>query len=75
MKAFVALVCLFAIAGCDFTDKPLSKYQMVAAKGSTPQEDRAWVLDTTTGRLSLCYESAAQLKCLDQGSALVAPKK
>ena len=72
MKNLIILTLLFAITGCDLSDKPQAKYQVVAAKGSTPNEDRAWVLDTVSGRLSLCYETAATVKCLDQATAPVA---
>lgn len=61
MKIFLLVVGLL-LSGCDAQ----GKYQIVAAKGSTADEDRVWILDTVTGRVSLCYESAAQIKCLGQ---------
>lgn len=65
MKLLIILL-LLSLVGCDFQ----SKYQIVAAMGSSANEDRAWVLDTKTGQVSLCYESAAHIKCLEQTQPL-----
>jgi hypothetical protein len=65
---FVAL--LVALAGCDSQ----SRYEMQAAHGSTPEEDRVWILDTFTRQVSLCYESAATVKWLAQSSAPTASR-
>lgn len=64
---FLALVIV--LAGCD---QP-GRYQIEATKGSTPDDDRAWVLDTKTGRVSLCYEHAGAVKCLH--TSAVPPQK
>jgi hypothetical protein len=58
-----------ALAGCD---QP-GRYQITAAKGSTPEEERVWVLDTKTGRVSLCFEHAGAVKCLH--ASAIPPQK
>lgn len=63
------LSLLLILGGCD---QP-GRYQIEATKGSTTEEERVWVLDTKTGRLSLCYEHAAAIKCLR--SNVVPPQK
>lgn len=63
----IAVIALGS-TGCEqvTAQSPAANYQMVAAKGSTPAEDRAWILDTKTGSVRLCYESAAAIHCLTQ---------
>jgi len=51
---------MVVLAGCDHA----GRYQLAATRGSTSEDDRVWVLDTKTGRVSLCYEHAATVKCL-----------
>lgn len=63
---FLILPVLLSLTGCDLQ----GKYQIVAAIGSNANEDRAWVLDTKTGQVNLCYESAAHIKCLEQSQPL-----
>ena len=60
---------MLAIAGCE---QP-GRYQIAATTGSTSEDDRVWVVDTKTGRVSLCYEHAAAVKCLH--ASAVAPQK
>lgn len=59
---YAIILFAFLIGGCEKADR----YQIVAAKGSTPEEDRAWVLNSETGKVSLCYEHLAEVKCLRQ---------
>lgn len=61
MKIAIAMLAVVALAGC--------RYQLEVAGGSTMAEDRVWVLDTFTGRVSLCYETAARIGCLEPNSA------
>lgn len=68
------LVILLLLSGCDNFEQR-GRYQMVVAGGSTTTEDRVWVMDTTNGRVSLCYETAAKIGCLPQGWAAESPKK
>lgn len=65
--ALTAVVCslLLAVSGCD----KHGRYQIVAARGSNAQEDRVWMVDTDTGRVSLCYETSAHVACLEQSEA------
>jgi len=65
---FLFLALLTVLGGCDQTPR----YQIEATKGSTPEDDRAWVLDTKTGRVSLCYEHVGAVRCLQ--SSAVPPK-
>lgn len=60
----IAIACslLAALSGCDKSPW----YQMAAAHGSSGQEDRVWVLDTESGRVSLCYEASARIACVPQ---------
>ena len=67
---FLPTILLVLLVGCDQT----GRYQITAAKGSTPEDDRAWILDTKTGRVTLCYEHAATVKCL-HASAIPAQKE
>ncbi len=69
MKVAIVLT-LLALTGCDAP----GRYQIAVAKGSSMQEDRVWVLDTATGRVSLCYETAARIGCLEESWA-PGPKK
>ena len=68
---FIIVLILFALTGCDAH----GRYQIVSAGGSSIEEDRVWVLDTATGRVSLCYESAARIACLEQSSEPEPQKK
>lgn len=65
------MLMLVALAGCE----QRGRYEIKAAGGSTPIEDRVWVLDTATGKISLCFESAAKLRCLEEAQAFGASKK
>ena len=65
------LLMLVALAGCE----ERGRYEMRTAGGSTPNEDRVWVLDTATGKISLCFESAAKIRCLEESQAFGASKK
>ena len=57
---YLFLGLMIVLTGCDQS----GRYQIEATKGSTPADDRVWVLDTKTGRVSLCYEHAGAVKCL-----------
>lgn len=70
MKLAITLV-LLALTGCDAP----GRYQIAAAGGSNAEEDRVWVLDTATGRVSLCYETAARIGCLEESWAPGPQKK
>lgn len=63
MKFCILLLAL--LAGCN---QASSRYQMVAAQGGNPSESKVWVLDTVTGKVSLCYENAAVINCLAPSS-------
>ncbi|WER48609.1 hypothetical protein CupriaWKF_27960 [Cupriavidus sp. WKF15] len=39
------------------------------------QEDRVWVVDTESGRVSLCFEAAARIRCLPQSGPPGQPGK
>ncbi len=52
-----ALLFLVLLAGC-------GRFQAVPAVGATAYESRVWRLDTITGAVSLCYETAATIRCL-----------
>ena len=65
------LLILVALAGCE----ERGRYEIRAAGGSTANEDRVWVLDTATGKVSLCFESAAKIRCLEETQAFGANKK
>lgn len=66
---YIFFAGLLLLGGCE---QP-GRFQIEASKGSTPEDDRAWVLDTKTGRVSLCYEHAGAVKCLHTSS--VPPQK
>jgi hypothetical protein len=57
---YLLLSLMLVLGGCD---RP-GRYQIEATRGSTPDDDRVWVLDTKTGRVSLCYEHAGAVNCL-----------
>jgi hypothetical protein len=40
------------------------RYSHAPVSPGNPQEDRVWVLDRLTGKLFLCYENAASIRCL-----------
>lgn len=63
----IAIACclLLTVGGCD----KHGRYQIVATHGSTAQEDRVWVVDTESGRVSLCFEASARINCLPQSEA------
>ena len=65
------LLILVALAGCE----ERGRYEIRATGGSTPNEDRVWVLDTATGKINLCFESAAAIRCLEEAQAFGANKK
>ena len=65
------MLILVALAGCE----ERGRYEIKAAGGSTPNEDRVWVLDTATGKISLCFESAAKIRWLEETQAFGANKK
>jgi|KBSMisStandDraft_5_1062788.scaffolds.fasta_scaffold50432_6 hypothetical protein len=50
------------IAGCDDAKE---RFRMIPTQPSPSHEDKVWVLDTKTGRVRLCYESGAIIKCLE----------
>jgi hypothetical protein len=56
-----SILFLILLAGCNRADE---RYQMVAAQGGSPTEIKVWVLDTVTGKVNLCFETAATIKCL-----------
>jgi hypothetical protein len=62
---YLILSLIILLVGCD---QP-GRYQITATRGSTADDDRVWVLDTKTGRVSMCYEHAAAINCL-RSSAL-----
>ena len=62
---------LVALAGCE----ERARYEIKATGGSTANEDRVWVLDTATGKITLCFESAAKIRCLEETQAFGASKK
>lgn len=66
---FLSIILLMTLVGCDQT----GRYQITATKGSTPEDERAWVLDTKTGRVTLCYEHTATVKCLH--ASAIPPQK
>jgi hypothetical protein len=66
---YLSTIILMILVGCD---QP-GRYQIAASKASTPEDDRAWVLDTKTGRVALCYEHAAAVKCLH--ASAIPPQK
>ena len=51
-------LALLLLAGC-------GRYQIVPAHNSD-DEIRVWRLDTITGVVRLCYESAAKVRCTEQ---------
>lgn len=57
----LSILLLVFLAGCSQSD---GRYQMVAAQGGIPSEIKVWVLDTVSGKVSLCYETAATINCL-----------
>ena len=61
----ISLLCLL-LCGCDSGAWPVSKgrFQMIGIAHSPNYEDKVWLLDTSTGALRLCYETAAIVKCL-----------
>jgi hypothetical protein len=64
MKMRLAIVLLLMVfVGCD---QEKGRYQMQAIH-SNPDEDKVWILDTVTGRVMLCYETAARVGCLEPG--------
>jgi hypothetical protein len=60
--AIASCLLLLTLSGCDRSPR----YQIAPAHGSNAQEDRVWVLDTESGRVSLCYEASARIACLPQ---------
>ncbi len=66
---YFCITILLVLGGCD----QRGRYQIEATTGSTPNDDRVWVLDTKTGRVSLCYEDPGAVKCL-QASAIPSQK-
>lgn len=71
MRAKVSLsiamaACLvLTLAACE----KHGRYQIVAAHGSPAQEERVWVLDTESGKVSLCFETSAHIDCLSQSES------
>lgn len=57
---FIYILVLLTLAGCDVP----GRYQIAVVGHTSTDEDRVWVIDTKTGGVSLCYESAAQIHCL-----------
>jgi hypothetical protein len=65
MRMIVLMLMAMVLVGCDQTK---GQFQIVAAPASPNHEDKVWILDTRTGRVSLCYETAARIKCLEPSS-------
>jgi hypothetical protein len=64
MKVFLLIFCL-ALAACDQIG---GRYQMQPVQTGPNHEDKVWILDTHTGAVRMCYETAAIIKCLAPGA-------
>jgi hypothetical protein len=42
------------------------RYSLSPVSPGNPNEDKTWLLDRLTGKLTLCYENAASVRCLDR---------
>lgn len=65
------LIALAGLAGCD--QWQADRYQIVAAPST--REDKVWLLDTRTGRVRLCFESAAAIRCVEPSVGFTEPQK
>lgn len=66
--------CLFVLlatllAGCEKAESE-GRFRMTAFQGNTENDDRVWLLDTLTGRVSLCSKNTQGIGCLDSNRAL-----
>ena len=63
-----AVVVAFLLAGCS---DHRADYQLVPVSAASGA-DRAWVLDSTNGRVSLCEGSPTHVKCSPQADPALA---
>lgn len=55
------LLCATLLGGCEQGPR----YDLRVAPASPSHEDKVWQMDAATGRVRLCYEYAATIKCLE----------